>query len=62
MMEDALLRYLARKSPETFNALVFEAITKRAMIKLDALNEDDLLDLYDDGEDFPNDEEEGGEQ
>lgn len=32
------------------------------MIKLDALNEDDLLDLYDDGEDFSNDEEEGGEQ
>lgn len=62
MMEDALLRYLARTSPETFNALVFEAIRKRAMIKLDALNEDDLLDLYDDGEDFSNDEEEGGEQ
>lgn len=62
MMEDALLRYLARTSPETFNTLVFEAIIKRARIKLDALNEDDLLDLYDDGEDFSNDEEEGGEQ
>ncbi|KWW24959.1 MAG: hypothetical protein F082_1297 [bacterium F082] len=57
MMNDALLRYLARTSPETFNALVFEAIRKRAMIKLDALNEDDLLDLYDDGEN-----EEGGEE